>query len=461
MLFVKDQAACRNCPMFQSGLQPFVPDEIVPGSTVFILGQNPGAQEEAQGQPFIGPTGQTMMKNYFPLAGLERGKDVSIGNAIRCRLHGGNDLPPLDKKDHLAEKALSHCRDAHLKIPDSTKLIVAQGEYALRSLTGEKGIMTWRGWLLPQQDAQVDRSIIYTPELVEGLVSQPPVYATMHLATLFHDPALRVTMQADWHKISRILAGTWPLKMPWLEARLPPVWPREFAFDTEYVPDTGKLIRVSLATEDRTVWVVEADTIEYGMVTKSGTRVIMQNAVADLPYLDGLVDLDHVEIEDTMLVHSCLWQGAGENEDTAGGKSRGLPHSLDFLASIYGSINRSKHLAQVSPRLYSGADALITLDVWNGLKGELARDPQSEWIYRNSVLPMAKVIWRAHQRGLRINKPRVKQVKEELSEITQKAEEMAQASVGYPLNLGSSQQVARQLYKIEGIKEPKQKRGKR
>lgn len=459
MKFVRDQLACRNCPMFQDGLQPFVPDEIVPGSTVFILGQNPGAQEEAQGRPFIGPTGQAMEKNYFPLAGLERGKDVSIGNALRCRWQGGNELPKLDTKDKIAEKALGHCRDAHLQIPDSTKLIVAQGEYALRSLTDEKGIMAWRGWVLPISKSKFSPSEIYMPG-AENVGNRSPVYATLHLALLFRDPALRIPMQADWHKIAKILAGTWPERMPQIGARLPHHWPKEFAFDTEYVPETKKLIRVSLADQERRVWVVEADTLEPVMLSKQKPRVIFQNAPADLETAEWLFGVQNIEIEDTMLAHSVLWQGAGEDEDTAGGKSRGLPHSLDFLASLYGSLNRSKHLSVANPRLYSGADALITLDVWNGLRGELQRDPQSEWIYRNSVLPMAKVIWRAQQRGLRINRPRVKQVKEELSRIVQEATWEAQASVGYPINLGSSQQVARQLYEIEGIEEPKQRRRK-
>src|SRR3989442_2722161 len=68
-------SSCLGCPMYQNG-QGFVPDEIVEGSQVFILGQNPGADEESEGKPVVGRTGEQMMGEFFPRAGLVQGENV-------------------------------------------------------------------------------------------------------------------------------------------------------------------------------------------------------------------------------------------------------------------------------------------------------------------------------------------------------------------------------------------------
>jgi hypothetical protein len=72
-----------------------------------------------------------------------------------------------------------------------------------------------------------------------------------------------------------------------------------------------------------------------------------------------------------------------------------LPHSLEFLESLYARTNLWKHLFQRTPRVYSGGDAVGTFDVFLGLVGEMKADPQSAWIYRNSVFPLTPLIMEA------------------------------------------------------------------
>lgn len=127
----------------------FVPDEIIDNAPVMVLGQNPGHEEERNGQPFVGATGQEMERVYFPAAGLERGVNVSLGNAIRCRwIKGGkrtNLLPP----ERILGPALVHCMQAHFRPPSQTRLIVAQGALAWRALGGPGSVTAWRGFLKP------------------------------------------------------------------------------------------------------------------------------------------------------------------------------------------------------------------------------------------------------------------------------------------------------------------------
>lgn len=137
---------CKGCPLYQDG-NGFVPDELVEGSEVFVLGQNPGAEEEQEGKPFVGKTGYVMVHEYFPIAGLVRGENVSIGNTLRCRWQQSNNLPT----GKTLSSAVAHCTQAHLRIPESTKLVVAQGSLAAKLMANDDtlSITDWRGFLLP------------------------------------------------------------------------------------------------------------------------------------------------------------------------------------------------------------------------------------------------------------------------------------------------------------------------
>lgn len=157
---------CCGCPL-AGDMQGFVPDEIV-DAPVLILAQGPGADEEAGMKvvgheyagrrrvavkepyprgpaPLIGETGHQMEQDYFPVAGLERGK-VSLANVLKCRqIVGGkrtNDLPT----GKILARAVEHCTAAHLRIPEHTKLIVAMGALSAKFLGCPGSVSAWRGF---------------------------------------------------------------------------------------------------------------------------------------------------------------------------------------------------------------------------------------------------------------------------------------------------------------------------
>ena len=147
---------CIGCPMYDDG-QGFVPDELTPGATTFILGQNPGEQEEDEGKPFCGKPGWVMENVYMPLAGLRRGENVSIGNVLKCRWRNPskrdvlnpngkktNDMPPA----MILNKAIKHCMEAHLRIPAEVDLIIATGSIAWKAMGNKTSISDWRGYLV-------------------------------------------------------------------------------------------------------------------------------------------------------------------------------------------------------------------------------------------------------------------------------------------------------------------------
>ena len=141
-------SGCEGCPLYGDG-RGFVPDDLSPDlkSTVFVLGQNPGQEEENSGRPFVGKTGEMLLNEFFPRAGLVRGENAICGNTIKCRwIKDGkrtNDLPP----DKMLRVAVAHCTQAHLNIPKHIRLVAACGALAWKALGGKGTISEWRGFL--------------------------------------------------------------------------------------------------------------------------------------------------------------------------------------------------------------------------------------------------------------------------------------------------------------------------
>ena len=224
--------SCKGCPLYGDG-RGFVPDELREGAAVLIVGQGPGAEECEQGRPFVGATGKSMEK-YLRDAGLTR-DEVSVGNAIRCRWRNTNDLPPLNQV--ISKDALRHCWQAHGRIPNGTRLIVAQGDYASTTLVGSTisdgdKSTGWRGYLRPYVWHDTSYPSIIEPWVPCG--DHLPVLLTVHLARLFREPWYTLPTRLDWAKIPRILSGKWPRKPPKFNLEAPREWPEVFAFDTEW-----------------------------------------------------------------------------------------------------------------------------------------------------------------------------------------------------------------------------------
>lgn len=71
---------CRACPLWQRGTQT-VFGEGPRGAKVILLGEQPGDQEDLQGQPFVGPAGQ-LLDRALVEAGIDR-RAVYVTNAVK------------------------------------------------------------------------------------------------------------------------------------------------------------------------------------------------------------------------------------------------------------------------------------------------------------------------------------------------------------------------------------------
>jgi DNA polymerase len=93
-----------------------------------FVGEGPGADEDAQGEPFVGQAGK-LLDNMLAAIKLKRGGNVYIANVVKCR-------PPNNRTPEADEIAscLPYLQQqiAHIK----PKLIVALGKTAATSLLG-------------------------------------------------------------------------------------------------------------------------------------------------------------------------------------------------------------------------------------------------------------------------------------------------------------------------------------
>ena len=69
-----------------------VPGEGNPNAQILFVGEGPGAEEDAQGRPFVGRAGQLLNK-IIAACGLKR-NEVWIGNILKCRPPGNRDPRP-------------------------------------------------------------------------------------------------------------------------------------------------------------------------------------------------------------------------------------------------------------------------------------------------------------------------------------------------------------------------------
>jgi uracil-DNA glycosylase family 4 len=169
-------ASCRRCPLYATATNP-VPGTGNPNADLMIVGEAPGANEDAQGVPFVGQAGQLLTKI---IEAIKLGRDdVFIANVLKHRPPGNrNPLP-----DEVTACSPYLVRQIELVRP---KVILALGTFAAQTLLETKlTIGKLRG--------QVHRYY--------GV----PLIVTYHPAALLRNPAWKRPTWEDVQLARRIL----------------------------------------------------------------------------------------------------------------------------------------------------------------------------------------------------------------------------------------------------------------
>ena len=153
---------------------------------VMLIGEAPGADEDRQGLPFVGVSGQ-LLDRMLAAIGLVRATDVYIANIVPWRPPGNRTPTP---QEMMICKPFIE-RQIELAAPD---ILVTIGAPSSQALLGVKGIMAERGkW----RDYRVGNRII-------------PALPTLHPAYLLRNPVAKRQAWADLRSLKLRLDGLPP-----------------------------------------------------------------------------------------------------------------------------------------------------------------------------------------------------------------------------------------------------------
>ena len=116
---------------------------------IMFIGEGPGADEDTQGEPFVGRAGK-LMNMAFGIVGIKR-EEVYIANVVKCR-------PPANRNSEEDEafSCLNYLRNQVILV--KPKVVVLLGRIALQNILGnDYGITASRGKIIEK------KGIIYIP----------------------------------------------------------------------------------------------------------------------------------------------------------------------------------------------------------------------------------------------------------------------------------------------------------
>ncbi len=167
-------AVCRSCPLGQTRNRAVPGEGKTDGPDILFVGEGPGADEDAQGRPFVGSAGQLLAK-MIEAMGYQR-EEIFVTNVVKC-------CPP-NKRTPLPEE-METClpylqQQIRLLKP---KVIVGLGATAIKGLLGKTaGVSRLRG----------------TWQEYEGIKLMP----TYHPTYLIRDPSKK---KAVWQDLQQVL----------------------------------------------------------------------------------------------------------------------------------------------------------------------------------------------------------------------------------------------------------------
>ena len=121
----EDLGPCTRCKLHTLGRKQIVFGVGNPNADLMFVGEAPGADEDIQGEPFVGRAGQLLTK-IIEAMGMKR-EDVYIANVIKCRPPGNRNPEPDE---------VEQCEPFLFRQIDTIKpkVIVALGKFAAQSL---------------------------------------------------------------------------------------------------------------------------------------------------------------------------------------------------------------------------------------------------------------------------------------------------------------------------------------
>ena len=149
--------ACGNCQLGKTRTNAAAGEGAMQ-PLVLVIGEGPGAEEDAQGRPFVGRAGQLLDKMLGAIS-LSRNVNCFIANVVKCR-------PPNNRDPHPEETAAcAHFLERQIALL-KPKFILVVGSVAARSLlntTEPVGRLRGKFTVFTSGDMKIPLLVTYHP----------------------------------------------------------------------------------------------------------------------------------------------------------------------------------------------------------------------------------------------------------------------------------------------------------
>lgn len=447
---------CQSCPL-RDKLK--VEPEGSKDCDIVIVGEAPGVEEEKQGRPFVGKSGE-LLRKILGMVGWNG--QVYITNVVKCR-------PPANELSKEMVKCCSTNLEMELVALKKPKLIIALGKTAKEFFR------------IPGQITEV-RGKVFDTKYGKVLVELHPAYL---LRNMWVDRLWKRTPVVDFLKSMMFAKEVVEVGKEYKEVKyevvdseekarrvLQEIDGKECAFDFEVFKLNpwslgARVLTCAVSVGRDRNWVVDFERWggagEFLREAYRVTKPVFFNAPFDMSVGVKECGWDVREVEDVQVIAYLL----------SGGESKYVSLKrlvLDWLdLGDYGlEIKREEDILRVQrERLwqYNATDAEATIRLyrilkeklkddleWSSLFGEWKRDLL--WAYENVLKKLVYMVTELKVNGIKVD---VEYLRELERELIERKEEL-QSRIGVGINLNSPQQVMRWL-RSKGVEVESTRRG--
>lgn len=438
---------CEDCTL---KAQPFVPAYIPAAPDFIVIGEAPGTFEVAEGEPFVGRSGQLLAAAIEEAGGDP--KNIMKTNAVACWPHN-NRTPTRSEVACCAgrlKRELEGC---------TAKNILAAGRTA-QDLFGISGLGS--GVLTRNADKVVMNA--WHP----AYVLRKPSVASEFLECvrrIVQDPLI-----PDMFDYPKCVWAEDALHLGHLLASCPDDAWVAFDFETNQIrwyptltEPANSILMLQILWKDEFAIIVDdsllydvPDTIPVLQHFFNRVKTVGHNVKFDAIFAQSHLDLHVKQDFDTMLA----WYVLDEN----------MPMGLKFITSLEFGMHdyevdtilpflksRNDEYSKVPPKLlaeYGAMDVLVTLKLRELLEKRLREEGLYEWPFQQVIMPASNALVEVELRGLKVDIPQLEWVAGELQErmnpLIKEGQDIAENPL---LNLNSPQQVAIVLFDKLGFPE--------
>lgn len=453
---------------------------------LIIIGEAPGEEEVLSGVPFVGRSGEEL-ERWLRAAGVAP-ENCYYENVIPQR-------PPGNRVEYFFAKSaregkrrgfveylgrwchpevMTRVVDLERRMAETprTQPMILLGGTALWALTGDEGIMKWRGSFLKLQGTFATlhpAAVLRSPEWRYAAIQDvkrcvrnkpqlfPSVPSGRVLETFaeMRDALLELKWQLD---ISSVVIGAD------VETTGTQIDCIGLGYE-ERISNARRIYCYPFFTSNGNVMTVDEETnivlLLRMVLTHPNARIVGHNWLYDMQYIARNWGFNAAPSDDTLLMEH-VWNPRGGKDDKgipgSNRASTSPPKSLVYLASLYQKdytywkwgIGSDRHN-------YNIKDVEATLDVYETLTSKISRDSRLLECYREKMdeIPAA---FSMCLRGVRIDEDRRMQDKRALMDGMKETKRWLQTVLGCGFNPSSAKQVGVLLYDVFRL--PKVMRGK-